>query len=109
MAGENSVSRWLDGLREGNDADVQRLWDRYFQRLVNLASARLPGHARRVTDEEDVAPVGLSQLLRSGGARAVSRSSSIATTSGASWSPSPSARLPRPCGTSRGSSAAEAR
>ena len=55
MPGENSVSRWLDGLREGNDADVQRLWDRYFQRLVNLASARLPGHARRVTDEEDVA------------------------------------------------------
>lgn len=40
MAGENSVSRWLDGLREGNDADVQRLWDRYFQRLVNLASAQ---------------------------------------------------------------------
>jgi DNA-directed RNA polymerase specialized sigma24 family protein len=55
MEGENSVSRWLDGLRDGNDADVKRLWDRYFQRLVNLASTRLPGHARRVTDEEDVA------------------------------------------------------
>ena len=55
MPGENSVSRWLDGLREGNNADVQQLWDRYFQQLVNLASARLPGHARRVTDEEDVA------------------------------------------------------
>ena len=55
MEGENSVSRWLDGLRERNDADVKRLWDHYFQRLVNLASTRLPGHARRVTDEEDVA------------------------------------------------------
>ena len=55
MSGENSVSRWLDGLREGNDADVQRLWDRYFERLVRLASTRLPGHARRVSDEEDVA------------------------------------------------------
>jgi DNA-directed RNA polymerase specialized sigma24 family protein len=55
MAGDNSVSRWLDGLREGNDADIERLWDRYFQRLVRLASTRLPGHARRVTDEEDVA------------------------------------------------------
>src|SRR6516164_10747354 len=55
MAGENSVSRWLDGLREGNDADVQRLWDRYFQRLVRLAGARMPGHARRASDEEDVA------------------------------------------------------
>ncbi len=55
MPGEDSVSRWLDGLREGNDADVQRLWDRYFQRLVHLASARLPGNARRAADEEDVA------------------------------------------------------
>jgi len=55
MPGEDSVSRWLDGLREGNDADVQRLWDRYFQRLVRLASTRLPGHARRAADEEDVA------------------------------------------------------
>ncbi len=55
MPGEDSVSRWLDGLREGSDADVQRLWDRYFQRLVRLASARLPGHARRASDEEDVA------------------------------------------------------
>ncbi len=55
MPGEDSVSRWLDGLREGNDADVQRLWDRYFQRLVHLAGARLPGNARRASDEEDVA------------------------------------------------------
>ncbi len=53
--GDDSVSRWLDGLKDGNNADVQRLWDRYFGRLVNLASAGLPGHARRVTDEEDVA------------------------------------------------------
>jgi DNA-directed RNA polymerase specialized sigma24 family protein len=53
--GDDSVSRWLDGLKDGNNADVQRLWDRYFGLLVKLASARLPGHARRVTDEEDVA------------------------------------------------------
>jgi DNA-directed RNA polymerase specialized sigma24 family protein len=55
MPGDNSVSRWLEGLREGNDADIERLWDRYFERLVRLAGKRLPGHARRVTDEEDVA------------------------------------------------------
>lgn len=55
MPSENSVSRWLEGLREGSDADAQRLWDRYFQRLVRVASARMPGHARRASDEEDVA------------------------------------------------------
>jgi DNA-directed RNA polymerase specialized sigma24 family protein len=52
---DDSVSRWLDGLKAGDDADVQRLWDRYFQRLVRLAGARLPGHARREFDEEDIA------------------------------------------------------
>ena len=55
MSADNSVSRWLEGVREGNDADVQKLWDRYFQRLVRLASARLPGHVRRMSDEEDLA------------------------------------------------------
>ena len=40
MSADNSVSRWLEGVREGNDADVQKLWDRYFQRLVRLASAQ---------------------------------------------------------------------
>lgn len=55
MGDENSVTRWIDGLRAGDAADIQRLWDRYFGRLVRLAGARLPGHARRAFDEEDVA------------------------------------------------------
>ena len=29
------------GLKAGDDADIQRLWDRYFHRLVALAGARL--------------------------------------------------------------------
>ena len=52
---DDSVSQWLDGLKAGEESDIQRLWDRYFHRLVQLAGARLPGHARRVFDEEDVA------------------------------------------------------
>jgi DNA-directed RNA polymerase specialized sigma24 family protein len=52
---ENSVSRLLDGLKEGDAADIQRLWDRYFHRLVGLAGSRLPGHTRRAYDEEDIA------------------------------------------------------
>ena len=50
-----SISRWLEGLKAGNAADIERLWDRYFHRLVGLAATRLPGHARRDFDEEDVA------------------------------------------------------
>jgi RNA polymerase sigma factor (sigma-70 family) len=51
----DSVSRWLDGLKVGDGKDIQRLWDRYFEKLVRLAGARLPGHGRRTFDEEDVA------------------------------------------------------
>lgn len=50
-----SVTRWLHGVRAGDSADIQRLWNRYFQRLVRLAGAKLPGHCRRAFDEEDVA------------------------------------------------------
>ncbi len=55
MPEDASVSGWLDGLRAGDEADIQRLWDRYFQQLVRLAGKKLPGHARREFDEEDVA------------------------------------------------------
>jgi DNA-directed RNA polymerase specialized sigma24 family protein len=50
-----SVSHWLDGLRAGDDEDIQRLWDRYFQKLVELARGKLPPRTRREFDEEDVA------------------------------------------------------
>jgi DNA-directed RNA polymerase specialized sigma24 family protein len=55
MANADSVSTLLDGLKAGNDQDIQRLWGRYFERLVRLAGSRLPGHARRAFDEEDIA------------------------------------------------------
>jgi DNA-directed RNA polymerase specialized sigma24 family protein len=55
VSDDGSISRWLEGLKAGDPADIQRLWDRYFHRLVGLASARLPRHARRDLDAEDVA------------------------------------------------------
>src|SRR5262245_66045538 len=51
----DSVTRWLDGVKAGDDTDIQRIWDRYYLRLVRLAGARLPAHCRRAFDEEDVA------------------------------------------------------
>jgi DNA-directed RNA polymerase specialized sigma24 family protein len=55
VAEDASVSHWLDGLRAGDDADITRLWDRYFLRLVGLARTKLPSPTRREFDEEDVA------------------------------------------------------
>jgi DNA-directed RNA polymerase specialized sigma24 family protein len=42
-------------MKVGECDHIQRLWDRYFTRLVRLAGSRLPGHSRRAFDEEDVA------------------------------------------------------
>jgi DNA-directed RNA polymerase specialized sigma24 family protein len=55
MSSGDSVTHWLGGIKAGQNDEIQRLWDRYFQRLVRLAGTRLPGHARRAMDEEDVA------------------------------------------------------
>jgi DNA-directed RNA polymerase specialized sigma24 family protein len=55
MSTGDSVSIWLGGLKAGRREDVERLWNRYFERLVRLAGSRLPGHARRAVDEEDIA------------------------------------------------------
>jgi DNA-directed RNA polymerase specialized sigma24 family protein len=51
----NSVTCWLDGVKAGEGRDIQRLWERYFEKLVRLAGSRLPVHTRRAYDEEDVA------------------------------------------------------
>lgn len=55
MSNGESVTQWLHGVKAGDNADIHRLWDRYFQRLVRLAAARLPAHCRRAFDEEDIA------------------------------------------------------
>ena len=55
MSSEHSVTRWIEGLKSGDGDDIERLWNRYFRRLIRLAGNKLPGHCRRVFDEEDVA------------------------------------------------------
>jgi RNA polymerase sigma factor (sigma-70 family) len=55
MGDEGSVSAWLDRLKAGDRAGTGRLWERYFERLVRVARARLQGAPRRAADEEDVA------------------------------------------------------
>jgi len=54
---DGSVTCWIDQLKAGNPAAAQPLWERYFQRLVRLARAKLPARPRPGLegDEEDVA------------------------------------------------------
>jgi DNA-directed RNA polymerase specialized sigma24 family protein len=53
--GPGSVTHWLGALRAGDQAAAQPLWERYFERLVRLAGARLhaTGRVSAEADEED--------------------------------------------------------
>ncbi|MGI9472058.1 MAG: ECF-type sigma factor [Rubripirellula sp.] len=51
----DSVTRWIGDLKEGQDSATQKIWERYFDRLVRVASRQLGAAPRRIADEEDVA------------------------------------------------------
>jgi DNA-directed RNA polymerase specialized sigma24 family protein len=64
MSSAASVTTWVEQLRAGNRAAAQRLWERYFPRLVGLARRKLQGLPRRAADEEDVALSALASFCR---------------------------------------------
>jgi RNA polymerase sigma factor (sigma-70 family) len=55
MSSDQSVTTWIGLLRGGDHEAAQRLWERYFGRLVTFARGKLHGVTRRAADEEDVA------------------------------------------------------
>lgn len=52
---DESVTQWINQLRDGDAVAAQQLWESYFQRMVELARRRLDGVSRQMADEEDVA------------------------------------------------------
>jgi hypothetical protein len=63
MDSTGSVTHWISALKAG-DAAAEQLWERYFRRLVGLASKRLRMARRRAEDEEDVALSALDSFCR---------------------------------------------
>jgi RNA polymerase sigma factor (sigma-70 family) len=55
MSTADSVTRWIARLRSDDSDAAQKLWERYFQRMVQLARQKLRDAPRRAADEEDVA------------------------------------------------------
>jgi RNA polymerase sigma factor (sigma-70 family) len=49
-----SISVWIKQLKDGDAEAAQRLWNRYYERLINLARKKLQDSPRRASDEEDV-------------------------------------------------------
>jgi DNA-directed RNA polymerase specialized sigma24 family protein len=67
MSSAGSVTFWIDRLKAGDPAAVEKLWEGYFQRLVRLARARLQAAPRRAADEEDVALSAFDSFCRGAG------------------------------------------
>jgi len=57
--GQGSITGWIAGIKSGDLAAAQPLWEHYFSRMVELARARLRASGRRgrdaASDEEDAA------------------------------------------------------
>jgi DNA-directed RNA polymerase specialized sigma24 family protein len=64
MSAPGSATCWLDGLRAGDAAAAQQLWEGYFRRLVGLARRRLRGAAPAAADAEDVALSAFDSFCR---------------------------------------------
>jgi DNA-directed RNA polymerase specialized sigma24 family protein len=64
MPSKGSVTRWLDQAQAGDSDAAQQLWQRYFDRLVRLARAKLQGAPRGMADEEDVALSAFDSFYR---------------------------------------------
>jgi DNA-directed RNA polymerase specialized sigma24 family protein len=64
MSSEGSVTRWIEQLKTGDSVAAQKLWERYFRRLVGLARKKLRGIRKRAADEEDVALSAFDSFCR---------------------------------------------
>src|SRR5262245_60587 len=63
-ASSTSVTQWIDRLKAGDPDAAQKLWERYFRRLVGLARKKLRSAPRRAADEEDVALSAFDSFCR---------------------------------------------
>jgi len=64
MGSDVSVTQWIDRLKAGDPVAAQKLWERYFRRLVGLARKKLRAAPRRAADEEDVALSAFDSFCR---------------------------------------------
>lgn len=64
MSAQGSITLLMRQLQAGESVAATALWDRYYERLVRLASQKLGGASRRVADEEDAVVVAFRAFLK---------------------------------------------
>ncbi|MCA9041294.1 MAG: sigma-70 family RNA polymerase sigma factor [Planctomycetaceae bacterium] len=55
MNSPEQITTWIQQLRQGDSRAAQKLWEIYFQQMVELARRKLQGARKGIADEEDVA------------------------------------------------------
>ena len=65
---DESVTQWIDGIKNGDQEAAEQIWHLYFEKLVQYASKKLSGSSRRVADEEDVALSAFDSFCRNAAA-----------------------------------------
>jgi len=65
LDGASSVTEWLIRVRASDPVAEQRIWERYFHRLVRQARRYLHDRVRRAADEEDVALNAMFRFFQS--------------------------------------------
>jgi RNA polymerase sigma factor (sigma-70 family) len=64
MASDGSVTRLFAPFRKGDPAAVQKLWERYYPRMVGLARKKLQGTPLRDADQDDVAQAAFASFCK---------------------------------------------
>jgi DNA-directed RNA polymerase specialized sigma24 family protein len=64
MSVSGSVTDWLTQLQGGEALAIEKLWKRYYPRMVGLARRQLHSVPRRAADEEDVALSAFDSFCR---------------------------------------------
>jgi RNA polymerase sigma factor (sigma-70 family) len=65
MTGDGSVSHWLDQLATEEASVAERqLFDRYFEKLIEVARLKLRSASRSIDDEEDLALSAIDSFFR---------------------------------------------
>jgi RNA polymerase sigma factor (sigma-70 family) len=62
--GEDSLFAWHQSLREGSNRATEKLWQKYFERMVRVARNKLGNTRRAAADEEDIALSAFKSFCR---------------------------------------------
>jgi RNA polymerase sigma factor (sigma-70 family) len=62
------VTQWLGQLAAGDASAAEKIWQRYYQRLVRFARTKLAEEDRRASDEEDLAQSAFGSFFRAAAA-----------------------------------------